>query len=114
VLTSCSFSYSITLDTLTFLLPKPEKAGRLAKYMSVMPYKKMAGVEFEVLTAVVVKVSVFWDIIKCSLLKVNRRLGQICRLHLQGRRISQVSCYILHAGFLLGLHFDPEEGGIFL
>jgi hypothetical protein len=35
------------------------------------------------------KRSVFWNITPCSLLKVNRRFGGTCRLHLQGRRISQ-------------------------
>jgi hypothetical protein len=43
----------------------------------------------EVLTAVVMKSSVFWDITPCGPLKVNRRLGGTCRLHHQGRRISQ-------------------------
>jgi hypothetical protein len=33
--------------------------------------------------------SIFWDITPCGPLKVNRRFGGICRLHLQGRRISQ-------------------------
>jgi hypothetical protein len=31
--------------------------------------------------------SAFWDIPRCSLLKVNRRFGESCRLHLHGRRI---------------------------
>jgi hypothetical protein len=35
------------------------------------------------------KSSVFWDITPCSPLKVNRRTGETCRLHLQGPRISQ-------------------------
>jgi hypothetical protein len=34
---------------------------------------KVAG--FEVLTEVVMKSSIFWDITPCSLLEVNRRLG---------------------------------------
>jgi hypothetical protein len=42
---------------------------------------------FEVLTAVVIKSSIFWDITPCSLLKVNRRFGGIYRLHLQDRRL---------------------------
>jgi hypothetical protein len=48
------------------------------------------NVGFEVLTAVVMKSSVFRDITPCSPLKVNSRFGGTCRLHLQGRRRSQV------------------------
>jgi hypothetical protein len=33
--------------------------------------------------------SILWFIASCSPLKVNRHYGGICRLHLQGRRISQ-------------------------
>jgi hypothetical protein len=44
---------------------------------------------FEVLTAVVMKSSIFWDIMSCSTLKVNRHFGGTCHLHLQGQRISQ-------------------------
>jgi hypothetical protein len=56
------------------------------------------------------KSSIFWDITQCSPLKFNRRLEGTCRLHLQ----SSIS-YLLHAGFLLGLFFDPEDrGNIFL
>jgi hypothetical protein len=43
---------------------------------------------FEVLTVVVMKNSIFWDITPCSPLRVNRRFGGTHRLHLQGRRIS--------------------------
>jgi hypothetical protein len=43
------------------------------------------NVGFEVLTAVVMKSTVFWDITPCSTLKANRRCGVIYRLHLQGR-----------------------------
>jgi hypothetical protein len=42
---------------------------------------------------------VFWDITPCSPLKVNRRFG--------GKQM-----YLLHAGFLVGLFFDPEDGGV--
>jgi hypothetical protein len=35
------------------------------------------------------KSSIFWDITPCSPLKVNRRFGGTCRLHLQSRRISR-------------------------
>jgi hypothetical protein len=36
-----------------------------------------------------VKISIFWDITPCNVSKVNRLFGVICRLDLQGRRISQ-------------------------
>jgi hypothetical protein len=73
---------------------------------------------FEVLTTVVMTNSIFWDITPYSLLKVNRCSGGKCSLHLQGG-ICQASflqahfsaCYLLHAGFLLGLFFNPEDGG---
>jgi hypothetical protein len=44
------------------------------------------SVGFEVLTAVVIKSTIFWGITPCSPLKVNRRFGGTYRLHLQSRR----------------------------
>jgi hypothetical protein len=67
-------------------------------------------VEFEALTAVVMKSPIFWDITPCSPLKVNRRFGGTCRLNFQGRRIDKAR--FLHEA---GLFFDPEnEGDILL
>jgi hypothetical protein len=71
----------------------------------------------QVLTAVVKNSSIFWDITSHSPLKVNRRFGGTWRLHLQGRRISQArnqpallaTCF--HAGVVLDLFFDLEDGG---
>jgi dolichol kinase len=74
-------------------------------------------VGFEVLTAVVMKSAIFWDITPCSPLKVNRRFGGTCLLHLQGRRISRArneresralfaTCF--HIGFLLAYYLDPN------
>jgi hypothetical protein len=52
-----------------------------------------------VITVVVMKISVFWDIRLCTPLKVSS---------------GSVDC-LLHAGFLLGLFFSPEDGSnIFL
>jgi hypothetical protein len=121
-------------------------------------------VGFEVLTEVVMKSSVYLDIPPCSPLKIKRRLIGKCRVHLQGRIISQKrnksevcskqnnrlaerareamgtgcsfcptggstrtpscflykrkfrladysACYLIHAGFLLRLFFDTEDGG---
>jgi hypothetical protein len=55
-------------------------------------------VGFEILTAVVIKCNMFWDITPCSAMSVNRRFGRTYRLHLQGG---------FHAGFLLSLFFRP-------
>jgi hypothetical protein len=48
--------------------------------------KLYSAVGFEVLTAVVIKSTIFWDIRPCSPLKVNRRFGGKYRLRLQGRK----------------------------
>jgi hypothetical protein len=42
-----------------------------------------------VLTAVVIKNSIFWDITPCVPFKANRHFGGIRLLNLQGQRISQ-------------------------
>jgi hypothetical protein len=63
--------------------------------------------------------SVLWDVTPCSLLKVNRSCRRKCRLHLQGRRISQARNQhkaggkqsLFQAGFLLDLFFYPEDRG---
>jgi hypothetical protein len=59
---------------------------------------------------IIMNSTIFWDITSCSLLKVNRRFGGTYRLHLH---LVLATCF--HAGFLLSLVFDPEDGGdIFL
>jgi hypothetical protein len=72
----------------------------------------VAYVGFEVLTAVVIKSNLFWDITPCSLLEVNRRFGGKYLRHLQGRRIIRVryhSCafYLLSRWFLAQLILRP-------
>jgi hypothetical protein len=47
-------------------------------------------VGFEVLTAVVMKSTIFWDIMPRIPLKVNRRFGGTYSLYLQGREISRL------------------------
>jgi hypothetical protein len=53
------------------------------KYRAIKAYDgsedKVPCVGFEVLTAVVIKSPVFWDITPCSPFTVNRRLGRTCR-----------------------------------
>jgi hypothetical protein len=69
----------------------------------------------EVLTAVVTKSSILWDVALCNPLKFNRRFGGTYHFHLQFRRISQTrnqgallaTCF--HAGFFFGLFFDLED-----
>jgi hypothetical protein len=58
----------------------------------------------EVLIAVVMKSSMFWDITPCSLFKVNRRFGGTSCLHLHGRRILQVRCR------LSAMHWKNKNG----
>jgi hypothetical protein len=54
-----------------------------------MTTKSVMNAGLEVLSAVVMKTAVFWDITPCSPLKVNRRFGGTYLLHLQGPRISR-------------------------
>jgi hypothetical protein len=51
--------------------------------------KPPAIVGFEVFTAVVMRSSIFWNTMPCSLLKANRRFGGTCNLHLQVPRKSR-------------------------
>jgi hypothetical protein len=50
---------------------------------------KSVFVALEVLTAAVMKITIFWDIPPCSSLKVNRCFGGTYRLYLQGGGISR-------------------------
>jgi hypothetical protein len=56
--------------------------------------------------------TVFWVIIPCNLLRVNRRFGGTGRLQLQGRRITRTR-YQLESRRQadVGFSFDPEVGG---
>jgi hypothetical protein len=74
----------------------------------------MNYVRSEDLTSVVMKNSIFWDIMRCIPLKANPHFGGTCLLHLQDRRISQAfsACCLLYADFLLGLFFAPEYGDV--
>jgi hypothetical protein len=64
------------------------------------------GIGFEILTVVLMKSYIFWDITTYSPLKVNRRFGGT------SERVSkQRSAFsFIHAGFFLGLFFDSEDG----
>jgi hypothetical protein len=52
-------------------------------------YIKTDPLEFEILTAVVMKSSIFWDITTCGQLEVSRRFGGTYRFHLQGENLTR-------------------------
>jgi hypothetical protein len=69
------------------------KVGNYVARKEILPdtaLQKWFEVEVDVPTAVVMKNSIFWNITPCRLLKVNRCFGVTFRLHLQGRRTSQI------------------------
>jgi hypothetical protein len=57
----------------------------VARFLTCVEYR----IGLEVLTAVVMTSSTVWEITPRNPLKVMRRVGGTCRLHLQGRRIRQ-------------------------
>jgi hypothetical protein len=67
--------------------------------LALVPF--IAGLE--VLTPVVKKSSVFWDMTLCSPLKVNRRFGETCHLHFQ-------DCWFLACIILQGHMFFGNVG----
>jgi hypothetical protein len=67
---------------------------------------EFVDVGFEVLTAVVTKSAVFWNIAQCSPLKVILRFGVTFQQHLQALL---ATCF--HALFLPVLFFDPKDEG---
>jgi hypothetical protein len=68
--------------------PRPLKREATTTYLSYGRLKYIC-IGSEVLTAVVMKSSIFWDITPCRPLEVNRGYGGTCRLHLQGWRTIQ-------------------------
>jgi hypothetical protein len=71
---------------------------------------KVGVVTFDVLTDMIIKSTTIWNVVACSLVQVY------IHLHLQGRTVpwaskQKMKCLILLAASLLGLLFDPEDGG---
>jgi hypothetical protein len=70
--------------------------------------KNFKNLGFDVLTDVVMNITMFWDVTPCSQLKIKRRFEGMYRLHLQGR-ISRARKMTSRATI------DHEDGGdIFL
>jgi hypothetical protein len=68
-----------------------------SRHVTIYICQQYTCVGFEFLAAVIVKISIFWDITLCTSLETNRRHGGTHHLHLQVR----TACYLLHAGFFL-------------
>jgi hypothetical protein len=69
---------------------KPQTAWQRKIWLTMKNITAKADEWFEVLTAVVMNISIFWDTTPCSPLK---------------------ACGLLCAGFLPGLLFSPDDGG---
>jgi hypothetical protein len=54
-----------------------------------------AHIGFEVLTAVVMNVAIFWDMAPCNSY-VNGRFGGMCQLHIQGRKSAEQETNVQH------------------
>jgi hypothetical protein len=68
------------------------------KNNEILPSNFKVG--FEVLTTVVMKSSVLWDITLCTPPKVNQHFRGTCHLHLQGQTVSQATSKLLASGWL--------------
>jgi hypothetical protein len=72
--------------------------GSIAVWRVVIRDSACICVRFEVLTAVLMKISVFWDITPCGAVKVNERFRGTYHLHLKGPRVSRAlfaTCFTL-------------------
>jgi hypothetical protein len=81
----------------------------LAAFKDMFLYpNEYSHARFEAVTAVVMNGSVFLDTMLCSPLKANLRTGQAGSQPEAGSE--RYGC-LPHAGLLLGLFFNPENGG---
>jgi hypothetical protein len=81
--------------------------GKLSS-ICIISLSRAPFVGFEVLTPLVTKNAILWDIMPCNLLKVNQHFGGTYSLHLQLLAI----CF--HTGILLVLFNPEDESGIIL
>jgi hypothetical protein len=105
-----SFYVLRTNHTILFCLK-----GGICKGVTVIGI--MIEVGFEVITAVVINVAIFWDIVSHSPY-VNQRFGGTYHLHLWGKKSAKQETCMQNSAkppaacwLLALLIFDPEDGG---
>jgi hypothetical protein len=78
-------------------------------------YRLFSGTYCLCISELVIKTSIFWDIMPCSQWQLKLSVERTWSLQLQGWRISPerntIAYYLRHADFLLGLFYDREDGG---
>jgi hypothetical protein len=74
----------------------------------------LSPVTFEVLTAWTIKITILRAVTPCNVVDAYRCFRGICCLHSQGQWVNRARNYSARCSFpawLLGLPFDPEDGG---
>jgi hypothetical protein len=66
------------------------------KFRTHNPGKVVSYVRFEVLMAVIMKDTVFWDVMLCSVLEDYLCFGEMYCPNLQGWRVSKTGCKLVH------------------
>jgi hypothetical protein len=68
-------------------------------YVFTLREEREPYVGFEVLIAVTTKISVFWVITPCNLVKANGRFGGTYRLYFHGRRVIRTAMLLYSCWF---------------
>jgi hypothetical protein len=76
----------LTSHTNTHTYPQVRRA-----WLSFLYLKCIYFLRFGILIAMTKNSTIFWDLISCWPVEIDRRFGRNCCLHLQGRRINQNS-----------------------
>jgi hypothetical protein len=78
--------------------------------LSINTTKAKTNVGFEVLTAVIMNNSIFWDITPCSQFGSQQTFRRTHVTSIFRVEEERNQCHLFHAYFLLGLFFDLEYG----
>jgi hypothetical protein len=107
------FVYLTTVYQLHKLTAQNEKIIVKDELGKMWKEQVMTCVGLEVLTAVVMKSPIFWDITPCSRLKISLRFGWTCRLHLQQDPLAiysiLVSCWHIFQLWRWKRHGPPKR-----